>query len=110
MMKYKTSTGMQPLVVLTFCCSDEVVSRDVERQQIYQVMLEPIAANGFDSTVDRMKELVTFLFLDRIVAVMLMNGNRFLQLILESKKRKTETSFVNMTTPIMSDVIIFFHF
>lgn len=55
------------------------------------------------------KLLVTFPFRDRLVAVALVNGGRFLWLISESNPGKIETLSVNMTSPTILEVIITFH-
>lgn len=44
-----------------------------------------------------------------MVSVTLVNGDRFLQLIMELNRRNTEFFFVDMTTPTVFEVIICFH-
>lgn len=56
----------------------------------------------------RMNDLVVFLFPDQMTTVTLVNGAHFLQLILESNRRKIQISFVNMTTSTIFQLIIFF--
>lgn len=54
------------------------------------------------------EEPITFRFRSLMVSVALVDGDRFLVLILRSKRRKTESSFVTMTTRAIFLVIIFF--
>lgn len=56
---------------------------------------------------DRIKDLVTVLLRDRMAAITSLFGGRFLHLILDSSRTKTETNLVSVSTPILLNVIIF---
>lgn len=71
------------------------------------MLLASTAASSKASNDDHIKVRLTFLFCNGIAAVTLMNDDLFLHPILESNGRKTESSFVNMTTPAIFDVICF---
>lgn len=67
-----------------------------------------MAASAYVSEDAHIKESVTFLFGIRMVAVALVNWDGFLQHILELNRKKTGSPFLNMTTPVIFEAIIFF--
>lgn len=76
-------------------------------EQIFQVLRASIAPNAQTPRDSRTGELSVFSFRDRTVTVALVNEGHFLQLILETSRRKTIILFQNMTTPTNFEVIIF---
>lgn len=65
-------------------------------------------ASLFESRVDRIQEQAMLLLLNRMVLMILVNVVCFPQINLVSNRRKYETLFVNMTSTIIFEVIIFF--
>lgn len=107
MRQYKASRRRLTAANPGFRCSDDAVRRDFGTQQIRQVLRVPVASSAYASSYSCIRELMTFLIRDRMVAVTLLNGARILKLILESHRRKTEIFFVNETTPTIFKVIFF---
>lgn len=68
-----------------------------------------MAASVSLSTDGHIEELVPFLFRDRMIAVTFENGGCLLQLISDLNRRKNESAFVNIITPAIFELIMFFH-
>lgn len=73
------------------------------------VLRDSMAAIALASKKGRVRELVVFLFCGRMVAVVLMKYDRFLQPILESNRWNTVSLIVNIATPILFEFVVFFH-
>lgn len=105
-MQYKASRLKQLAVVPGFCCADDAVLGEFSTDQIRQVLWAYMQASAHASKIGRIKDLGTFLLPDRMVAVTLANGVRFLQISLDLNCRKMESPFMNMTTSTGFEVII----
>lgn len=68
-----------------------------------------MAASAYALKDDRFEELLQIHSGDRMGAKAFVNGSLFFGLILESNRKNTESSFVNMTTAAFFEVIIFSH-
>lgn len=89
-MHYKASRRKQPTVVPGFPCTDNVVLREFDTLQICEVLRASIAASAYTSKWGPIKKLVTLSFGALMTVVTLLNGYRFLRLVLEPNRRKTE--------------------
>lgn len=103
-MQYATSRHNQLAVASGFFCIDDAAFRKFGSQQIRQVMWVSMVASTCSWKDGGIKELVTFPFCDRMVAVTLVNGSRFLQIILDSNRRKSKLRFTNMNTRQSSEL------
>lgn len=81
-MQHKPQRRKQPAVVLGFRCSDDAVLHELGMHQIRLVLWASMSSRAYASQSSRIKELVAFLFRDRKATVTLVNGSRFLELIL----------------------------
>lgn len=68
-----------------------------------------MAGSVYASIDDHLKGLMMFLLRDRRVPVASVKNGCFLQLIYESKQKKTENPFVNVIMTTFFNDIIFFH-
>lgn len=80
--QYRASGRKQLAVISGFCCRDHANLREFATQQILQVSRASMVAIAHASKDDRMRELVTFLFCDMMVAILLVNCNPLFQLVL----------------------------
>lgn len=109
MAQYRESRQKQPAFVPKLRCTDDAVLYGFGTQLILHVLRAFMAASACDSKEGRISEVVILLFRDRWVAVTLMNGGRFLLIIVELNSRKTEYPFANTITRTIFAVISFFH-
>lgn len=106
-MQWKLSKRKPPEIVPSFWYSDDLVLREFSKQQISQVRQKYEPASAYFLKDGRIKELMMFLFRDRMVAVNPVSDGNLLHLVLQSNQIKAESLSVNMTTPTILDVIIF---
>lgn len=76
-MQYKASISKQPMVVSSFHFAYDAVLCEFGTQQIRQSPQSSMAACAYASKDGRIKELMTFVFWNRMVAVTFVNGCRF---------------------------------
>lgn len=73
----------QPSVVPGFRCSDDVGLREFGTKQIHQGLRASMMASAYASKHGCIKELVTFLFCDRMARIRLVNWGQCYQLEVE---------------------------
>lgn len=97
-MQYKASIHKESVVVPGLRTSDDAIVREFGTPQLHQVLRASIAASAWVPIHVCINAQVMILSLERMFAVILMNEGRFLLLIFERNQRKTESTFVIMTT------------
>lgn len=107
-MQYKATRCEQPVLVPGFCCTADAVLRELDTDPVREVLQVPTTASAYLLKDCRVKEHVQLLICNRLFVVTFVNGSRFFQLILQLNRKKTGSSFVNMTTSTMFDGIFLF--
>lgn len=96
---YKTPRCNQPTDVPGVKYVNDAVLCALRMLQIREALRTSTVAIAYAPRYVCFKELLKIPFLDRMAHVRLVNGGRFLQLILEWNRRKSGTPSVNITTP-----------
>lgn len=99
MMQYKESSHEQLVIAHVLHFINDAVLQEFATQQIRRVLRASMVASAHATKDGGINEFVTSLFQNLMVSVTVLNGGCFIQLILESNRRETETHFVNRTAP-----------
>lgn len=108
-MQFKESRRKHPVVVLGLSDTADAALRDFVTHQILLMLRMSMADSVFDYNGGYFKELVRFPFCGSMVFVTILNGDRFLQLILGCSLRKPDALFGNSTTSDLLMVVKLFH-